>query len=93
MARIRSVVVLPAPFGPTSPKISPSADVEVEAGDGERLVVALHEARRPHDAGHRTVPSMRIGNWNEIWSWRSLTNLTWTSPLAASTQRAGSGSS
>ena len=56
---MRSVVVLPAPLGPTRPKISPWADVEVEAGDGDRPVVALHEARGPDDARHRTVPAMR----------------------------------
>ena len=34
VASIRSVVVLPAPFGPRKPKISPALDVEVDAGDG-----------------------------------------------------------
>ena len=25
---------------------------------------------------------MRMGNWKETWSWRWLTNRTWTSPAA-----------
>ena len=31
VASMRSVVVLPAPFGPRKPKISPGADLEVDA--------------------------------------------------------------
>ena len=34
VARMRSVVVLPAPLGPRKPKISPARDLEVDAGDG-----------------------------------------------------------
>ena len=35
------VVVLPAPFGPSRPKTSPSLDLEAHAGYGELLAVAL----------------------------------------------------
>ena len=56
VASIRSVVVLPAPFGPTRPKISPSLDAEVDAGHRDRPVVALDEALGPDDGAHSIVP-------------------------------------
>ena len=44
-SRISTVVVLPAPFGPSSPKTSPRGDVEVDAVDGDEVAVALDQAR------------------------------------------------
>ena len=35
------VVVLPAPLGPSRPKHSPGADLEVEAVDGDDVAVGL----------------------------------------------------
>ena len=92
VARMRSVVVLPAPFGPTSPK-TPLGDIEVEAGHRERPVVSLDETGGVHDAGHRIVPLISIGSWKPTCCWPSSTNLTRTSPVAGSTQRFASGSS
>ena len=50
------MVVLPAPFGPDQPEDLALLDVEVDAGDGERPVVALDEALGPDDRAHRTFP-------------------------------------
>ena len=41
------VVVLPAPFGPSRPKISPGADLEVQVVDRGEVAVALGQAARP----------------------------------------------
>ena len=57
VARMRRVVVFPAPLGPTSPKISPAIDGEVHAGDGDRPVVALDQALGADDGGHPMVPA------------------------------------
>ena len=35
------VVVLPAPLGPSRPKHSPAADLQVQPGDGHHVAVAL----------------------------------------------------
>jgi hypothetical protein len=40
-SQISTVVVLPAPFGPRRPKHSPRADFEVEATDGDHILVSL----------------------------------------------------
>ena len=45
------VVVLPAPFGPIRPKISPSLDVERHVVDGDEPAVAFLDAGDPDD-GH-----------------------------------------
>ena len=58
------VVVLPAPFGPSSPKISPRADGKRDAVDDGRAVVALGEVLRLDDVAahrrpnHTTAPTM-----------------------------------
>ena len=69
------------------------ADVEVEAGDGERAVVALDEPRGVDDRAHLTVPVIWTWNWKPMPSWLSLTNFTWTCPVAGLTQRAAFSSS
>ena len=48
-ARLRSVVVLPAPFGPTRPSTSPARDVEREAAHGREVAVDFGE---PLDVDH-----------------------------------------
>ena len=66
-------------------------DVEVEAGDGERLVVALHEALGLDDRCHEITPLIETWNWKPTpWSAESLTNRKWTAPVDGSTNRAGS---
>ena len=67
-SRISTVVVLPAPFGPSSPKISPRRDVEVDAVDGLDVAVALGQAADADDrfgrdggAHRRMVPSLGRG--------------------------------
>ena len=42
------VVVLPAPLGPSRPKISPGCTVEVDAVDGVRLTEAVVQVAAPH---------------------------------------------
>ena len=37
------VDVLPAPFGPRKPKLSPGVDLEVDAVDGREVAEALHQ--------------------------------------------------
>ena len=56
VASIRSVVVLPAPFGPTSPKISPSSMSRSTPATASVPVVALDEALGPDDGAHSIVP-------------------------------------
>ncbi len=47
-------MVLPAPFGPSRPKVSPLQDVEVDAVDDDAGAVALGEAARGDDGlAHR----------------------------------------
>ena len=43
---MRIVELLPAPFGPRKPKVSPAFDGEVDAVDGDEVAVALGEAVR-----------------------------------------------
>ena len=43
-SRISTVVVLPAPFGPSRPKTSPRLDFEVDSFDGFDIAVGLLEA-------------------------------------------------
>ena len=40
VVRMRSVVVFPAPFGPSSPKMHPSGNVEAQAVDGPQWWLA-----------------------------------------------------
>ena len=47
------VVVLPAPFGPSSAKTVPSGDVEVDAVEHDLLAVRLAEAADPDRRGRR----------------------------------------
>ena len=44
MVRIRTAVVLPAPFGPSRPKTLPCLDAEVDAAKGFDVAVALAQA-------------------------------------------------
>ena len=48
-SRISTVVVLPAPFGPSRPKTSPPGDVEVDAVDGDEVAVALDQSADADD--------------------------------------------
>ena len=66
-SRISTVVVLPAPLGPSRPKTSPRADVEVDPVDGDQVAIALDQAadlddriarRRPRRARRRLHVSM-----------------------------------
>ena len=56
VARIRTVVVLPAPFGPSRPRTVPSSTIEVDAVEGADLAlpgaVDLHQAFRGDRLGH-----------------------------------------
>ena len=83
---MRSVVVLPAPFGPTRPKISPGVDGQIDARHGERAVVALHEAFGADDLRHGLMsPLIDRSRLNPTESLASLMNRTSTVPVVAST--------
>ena len=41
---MRTAVVLPAPFGPSSPKTLPASTLEVDAAEGLDVAVALAQA-------------------------------------------------
>ena len=65
------VVVLPAPFGPSSPKHSPAPHLEVEPVHRDDVVVALDQAAREQGGSgpggmrtrdDRTVHRIRFGN-------------------------------
>ncbi len=86
---MRRVVVLPAPFGPDQPEDLAGLDLQVDAGHGERAVVALDQALGPDDRTHSTSPVMAISKLNPVCSC-SLTKRTRTVPVAGSTKRAGS---
>ena len=49
---IRIVVVLPAPFGPRNPRISPLRGGEADVADGDQVTVALGEVA---DFDHRVL--------------------------------------
>ena len=63
--RIRTIVVLPAPLGPSRAKTVPSATVKVDAVEHDRLPERLAHAgdldRRCARAGHRRSPLGRSG--------------------------------
>ena len=48
---IRSVVVLPAPFGPRNPKVSPGRDGQIERVDGNRVAEPLRQVTAGHGLG------------------------------------------
>ena len=47
VVRMRTPVVLPAPLGPSTPRMVPDGDLEVDLVQGLRLAVALRQAPRP----------------------------------------------
>ena len=59
VARIRRVVVLPAPLGPRKPKIDPALDPEVDAGDGLDLALL---AEGPPEAGGLDDVAVHVGS-------------------------------
>ena len=46
VVRMRTAVVLPAPFGPSSPSTLPAGAREVDAAEGAHLAVSLLDAAR-----------------------------------------------
>ena len=64
--------------GPDQAEDLAGLDGQVDAGDGQRAVVALDEALGANDRGHSTVPVIERSNWKPIPSLRSLTNRTRT---------------
>ena len=61
-SRISTVVVLPAPLGPSRPKHSPRAHLEVEPVHGDDVVVALHEPAAA-DGGRGPAGGRRVGHF------------------------------
>ncbi len=82
---MRRVVVLPAPLGPDQAEDLALVDAQIDAGDGERAVVALDEALGPDDLGHFTSPVIARSRLNPMTSLFSLTNRMSTVPVAGST--------
>ena len=56
-------MVLPAPFGPSSPKTSPRGDVEVDPVDRPHIAIALDQARTWMTVPVATVLSTCIAKW------------------------------
>ncbi len=53
---ISSVVVLPAPFGPSMPKNSPCADLEADAIDGRDIAIGLAQVTDRDGGWHKAQP-------------------------------------
>ena len=79
------MVVFPAPFGPTRPKISPGSTARSIACDGDRPVVALDQALGPHDGAHPTTPDSSTPRLKLTLSTFSLTKRTSSVPVVGST--------
>ena len=75
---------LASPVRADEPEDLPGLDGEVDAGHGDRAVVALDETVGPDDGGHRTFPVMDRSKAKPTPSWRSLTKRTSTAPDAGS---------
>ena len=58
---IRTAVVLPAPLGPSTPRIVPGRDAQVDAGEGDGRAEALGQALGLDHQGASWTVSLPVG--------------------------------